>query len=169
MELGTLARIVVPVVSVASVSYLGTFFWTLALDTVENASAAPGSYVSGGDVRAGWRYEIRHKEWVDVFTVQLASQLPQGGASLCAVEVRGYPMPVGAAAGDGAKLRVFFEEPLVVGEQRGSAVEVDMTEATRTTCAALIVNGQVVPRGEPDRDQPFVEPPIAQLSIRGSS
>jgi hypothetical protein len=136
-----IARFVLPASAAFTAVYTGSF--TIAVATTDREAGArdPADFVSSGEIKPGWAYEVNERSWPRTYTLDVKGLKPGAGA-ICAVEVKGYPKPIMAAPGPGTRLRVVFDGPLEGAA--ASMLEVDLLQGTAVKCAARVTNGVVM-------------------------
>lgn len=136
-----IARVVLPASAAFTAIYTGSFTFAVATTEREAGARDPADFVSSGEIKPGWLYEVNERSWPRTYTLDVKGIRP-GASAICAVEVKGYPKPIMAAPGPGMRLRVVFDGPLEgVG---ASMMEVDLLQGTAVKCAARVTNGVVL-------------------------
>lgn len=140
----------IPTVAALGVLYPATFltgFWKAADDgQIETA----GARIAGGAMQFGWRYDITQHVFPGEWRLTL-SDAETGLGPLCALEVRGGPMPVSASQGVGTLVHVTLAEP-IDGKMRFT---INLTDAVGRHCAMAIADGKIVRGSVPFGDQPI--------------
>ncbi len=136
-----LARFVLPASAAFTAVYTGSFTFAVATTARESGARDPSDFVSSGEIKPGWLYEVNERSWPRTYTLDVKGIKPGAGA-ICAVEVKGYPKPIMAAPGPGTRLRVVFDGPLE--GISASMLEVDLMQGTAVKCAARVTNGVVL-------------------------
>jgi len=132
---------VIPTTAIITTVYSTGF--TLAVATAPElvGERNTAEFVSSGEVKPGWRYEIFQKTWPKSYTLDVRGVEP-GSLGVCAIDVRGWPRPSAAMPGPGASVRVLFDRPLE--GMSSSMVTIDLMEGTRLSCAVHVTNGVVL-------------------------
>jgi hypothetical protein len=139
-----LPRIVLPAVATLGVLYPTSFLVGMWNSVDTGARENPGDWVAGGEIGAGWRYEVYERAFPKTYRMDM-SAAERGLGSMCILEVRDGPRPVAASSGGGALVFVTLDQPLAsTGETR---IMVDMSEVDRARCAGVITDGQLYAGG----------------------
>lgn len=139
---------VLPPVLGAVLAYPAMFFDTLYAKSQERGVERHGRTLSSGPLVGAFRYDITQRPFSRSYRVVVAPASAAPGEGVCAVEVRGGPMPTAAYVRPGGYVRVAFEQPLLGYATR--ALEVNLAAALDNPCAATIANGVVLaPTGLP--------------------
>lgn len=136
-----LMKLVIPATAIITTVYSTGFTLAVATAPEPVGERNPVDFVSAGEIKPGWRYEIFQKSWPKSYTLDVRGVQP-GSPGVCALDVRGYPRPLLAMPGPGASIRVVFDKPLQ--GMSSSMVTVDLMEGTRLSCAVRVTNGVVM-------------------------
>jgi hypothetical protein len=147
MEL--LPRIMIPTVAALGVLYPATFLTGLWKAADEGQIETAGARIGGGSMTFGWRYDITKHDFPGAWRLTL-TDAETGMGPLCALEVRGGPMPVSASQGIGTLVHVTLAEP-VDGKVR---LSINLAEAFDRHCAAQIADGKITRGTVPFGDEP---------------
>jgi hypothetical protein len=137
MEL--LPRIMIPTVAALGVLYPASFLTGLWKAADEGQIETAGARIGGGSMHFGWRYDITQHSFPGEWRLTL-SDTETGMGPLCAIEVRGGPMPVSATQGVGTMIWVTLAEP-VEGQMR---LGINLADAYGRYCAVAIADGKLV-------------------------
>jgi hypothetical protein len=157
MSMELLPRIMIPTVAALGVLYPATFLTGMWKAADEGQIETAGARIGGGSMQFGWRYDITQHSFPGEWRLSL-SDAETGMGPLCAIEVRGGPMPVSASQGIGTLVHVTMAEP-VEGRLR---LSINLAEAFGRHCAVAIADGKIV-RG----DVPFGDNPTPQDAFPG--
>lgn len=147
MEL--LPRIMIPTVAALGVLYPATFLTGLWKAADEGQIETAGARIGGGTMKFGWRYDITQHAFPGEWRLTL-SDAETGLGPLCALEVRGGPMPISAAQGDGTMVHITLAEP-IDGRVR---LSINLADAFGRHCAVAIADGKIVRGAVPLGDTP---------------
>lgn len=136
-----LMKFVIPATAAITTIYSTGFTYAVATAPEPVGERKPTDFVSSGEIKPGWRYEIFGKSWPKSYTLDVRSVSP-GSTGVCAVDVRGYPKPVAAMPGPGTSVRVLFDKPLE--GLSSSVLTIDLMSGTRLSCAVRVNNGVVL-------------------------
>jgi hypothetical protein len=139
-----IARFVLPASAAFTALYTGSFTFAVATAERESGGRDPSDFVTSGEIKPGWLYEVNERSWPRSYTLDVKG-IRAGAGAVCAVEVKGYPKPIMAAPGPGTRLRVVFDGPLEGATS--SMLEVDLMDGTAVKCAARVTNGVVMDPG----------------------
>lgn len=155
-----LPRLVLPAVATLGVMYPASFLVGMWKSAESGDLEAPGAWIGGGELSAGWRYSVFERHFPKTYRIDM-SAADQAYGSLCILEVRDGPQPVAASAGPGTLIYVTLDKPLP-GYQT-ARVSVDISEALRTRCAAVVANGELYAGGAagPINQAAMINPPTA--------
>lgn len=139
-----LPRFVLPAVATLGVMYPASFLVGMWKSAENGDLEAPGAWITGGELSAGWRYEVYERHFPKTYRIDM-SAADQGYGSLCILEVRGGPQPVSASAGPGTLIYVTLDKPLP--GYATSRVSIDLSEAMRARCAGVVADGELYAGG----------------------
>ena len=153
-----LPRLVLPAVATLGVMYPASFLVGMWKSAESGDLEAPGAWVAGGELSAGWKYEVFERHFPKTYRVDM-SAADQGFGSLCILEVRGGPQPVSASAGPGTLIYVTLDKPLP--GYASTRVSIDLSEAMRARCAGVVSNGELFAGGAagPINQAALIHPP----------
>lgn len=156
-----LPRLVLPAVATLGVMYPASFLVGMWKSAESGDLEAPGAWIAGGEISAGWRYSVFERHFPKTYRIDM-SAADQGYGSLCILEVRGGPQPVAASAGPGTLVYVTLDKPLP--GYATSRVSIDIAEAMRTRCAGVVANGELFAGGAagPINQAAMITPETAQ-------
>ncbi len=139
-----LPRLVLPAVATLGIMYPASFLVGMWKSAENGDLEAPGAWITGGELSAGWRYEVYERHFPKTYRIDM-SAADQSFGSLCILEVRGGPRPVSASAGPGTLIYVTLDKPLPGYEN--NRVSIDLSEAMRARCAGVVANGALFAGG----------------------
>lgn len=160
-----LPRLVLPAVATLGVMYPASFLLGMWKSAESGDLEAPGAWRSGGELTAGWRFDIYERNFPKTYRVAMVNEAQDYG-SLCILEVRGGDAkPVNVSAGQGSLVYVTMDKPLPgFGANR---VSIDITEALRARCAGVVSNGNLYAGGaaEPLNQAAMGKAPAATYAV----
>lgn len=142
--MNVLPRMVLPAVATLGVMYPASFLVGMWKSAESGDLEAPGAWVAGGELSAGWRYAVYERHFPKTYRIDMAAA-DQGFGSLCILEVRGGPQPVAASAGQGTLIHVTLDKPLP--GYATNRVSIDIAEAMRARCAGVVSDGELYAGG----------------------
>jgi hypothetical protein len=120
---------------------------------------APGTQIASAEFTNGFNYSVFERHFPHTYRLDMSSA-EQGFGTLCVLEVRNGPRPVSVAPGVGALVHVTLEEPLPGHDS--SRVTIDLAEAMRARCAAVVTEGQLFAGGAARNDGASVQSASAE-------
>lgn len=153
-----LMKLVIPTTAIITTVYSTGFTFAVATAPEPVGERNPNDFVTAGEIKPGWRYEVFEKSWPKSYTLDVRGVQP-GAPGVCAVDVRGWPKPLTAMPGPGTTVRVVFDKPL--NGMSSSVVTIDLMEGTRMSCAVHVTDGvvmdtpAVVKPPRPERPKPI--------------
>lgn len=142
--MNTFPKLVIPAVATLGVLYPTSFLVGMWQSAENGDLDAPGTQIASAEFTSGFNYSVFERHFPHTYRLDMSSA-DQGFGTLCVLEVRNGPRPVSVAPGVGNLVHVTLEEPLPGSDT--SRVTIDLTEAMRARCAAVVTEGQLYAGG----------------------